>query len=132
MMQYVHPDSLHSVWDFVKEGLDRILARSPDRWKPEDVYWMLKTNNYFLHVYENKAFAILQPISGWDGKEVFVFAAYIVPGEGCITDCLNDVKRIATEIGAKRVKFQSKRDGWLKRAEQLGYKESYREFELEL
>ena len=132
-MNYIHPDNLHSVWDFVLEGLKRIHSRSQDRWKPEDIYWQIKTGNYSLHlVDDNKGFVILQIINGWDGKECFVFCAYIVPGEAAIEDAFEEVKQMARSVNAKRVKFQSMRKGWSKRAEQLGYKPAYLEYEMEL
>lgn len=132
-LTYIHPDNLHDHWDFVKEGLTRIHNRSTDRWKHEDIYWMLKAGNYSLHlVEENKGFVILQLVRGWDGPEMFVFCAYIVPGNDVMEESLNAVKDIAKQAGARRVRFQSMRKGWEKRAQELGYKTGYTEYELEV
>ena len=132
-MRYIHPNNLHDVWGLVSEGLTRIHDRSSDRWKAEDVYWQLKNNGYTLHVCEDdKGFAILQMVNGWDGPEVFVFCAYVVPGEKVIDEAFSEIKDMARGIGAKRIKFQSMRKGCGKRAEQLGYKTGYQEYELEL
>lgn len=133
VMRFIHPNNLHDVWDLVREGLTRIHDRSSDRWKIEDVYWQLKNNGYTLHVCDgNKGFAILQTVIGWDGPEVFVFCAYVVPGEKVIDEAFAEIKDMARSINAKRIKFQSMRKGWGKRAEQLGYKPGYQEYELEL
>jgi hypothetical protein len=133
ILTYIHPDNLHNHWDFVKEGLDRIHSRSTDRWKAEDIYWMLKVGNYSLHIVgENEGFAIIQSVKGWDGLEMFVFCAYIVPGHDVMDEAFNEIKQIGKNIGAKRIRFQSMRRGWEKRAEQLGYKTGYTEYELEM
>ena len=130
---YIHPDNLHAHWEFVKEGLQRIHDRSTDRWLAEDIYWMLKGNQYSLHIVDdNKGFVILQSVKGWDGLEVFVFCAYIVPGHDVMDAAFAEVQEMARSVGAKRVRFQSMRKGWGKRAEQLGYKAGYQEYELEL
>lgn len=94
---------------------------------------MLKAGQYSLHlVDDNKGFAILQLVRGWDGHEMFVFCAYIVPGNDVMDAAFAEVKEIARTAGAKRVRFQSMRKGWEKRAQELGYKTGYTEYELEL
>lgn len=133
MLQYVHPDNIHSHWDVVKEGIQRIHERAPDRWKAEDVYHMIKSNSLGLYmVNDGDGFALLQPIRGWDGPEMYVFAAYLKPGMDFIRDCFDEVKEIAKGMGARRIKFQSKRKGWEKTAERLGYNYGHTEYEVEL
>ena len=34
----IPPDNLHSVWPYVKRGLERVREVSGERWLPEDVY----------------------------------------------------------------------------------------------
>jgi hypothetical protein len=131
MLNYIHPDNLHSCWDFVKQGLTRIHDRARDRWMVEDVYSMLKANAAALYIVnEQDGFVILQQVRGWDAPEVFVFAAYIVPGRGVMDESFEEVKKIAASLGAKRIKFQSKRKGWEKRAAELGYQFSHVEYEI--
>lgn len=133
MLNYIHPDNLHDHWEFVKEGLKRIHDRAKDRWLAEDVYNMLKSNNAGLYlVNERDGFAILQPVRGWDGQELFVFGAYIVPGKDLMDEAFEEVKQIGRNMNAKRIRFQSKRDGWEKRAAELGYTKSHVEYELSL
>jgi hypothetical protein len=130
-LTYIHPDNLHSCWEFVKEGLGRIHDRARDRWLPEDVYAMLKANAASLYlVNERDGFAILQLNKGWDGPELFVFGAYIVPGKDLMDEAFAEVKEIGRGLGAKRIKFQSKREGWKKRAAELGYEFGHVEFEI--
>lgn len=130
---YIHPDNLHAHWDFVKQGLERIHDRASDRWKTEDVYWMLKAGNASLHIVnDHDGFVVLQMLKGWDGPECHVFAAYIVPGKDLMDEAFEEVKGIAKACNAVRVKFQSKRKGWDKRAAQLGYELGHVEYELSL
>jgi hypothetical protein len=63
---------------------------------------------------------------------MFVFCAYIVPGHNVMEEALDAVKNIAREANVKRIRFQSMRKGWSKRAEELGYRTGYTEYELEL
>ncbi len=131
-MQYIHPDNLHSVWEFVKSGIARIHERAPDRWMAEDAYSMIKNGSLHLYMYGDEGFAMLQPIRGWDGPEVYVFAAYITPGKDFMTEAFEEVKEIAKQAGAKRIKFQSKRRGWEKKAYDLGYEFGHVEYEVQL
>lgn len=132
-LKYIHPDNIHDCWEFVKEGLIRIHDRAKDRWKPEDVYHGIKSNVFGLYLVEdNKGFVVLQPLTGWDGKELFVFAAYIVPGANVMDEAFEEVKQLGRNMGAKRIKFCSKREGWKKRAAELGYQFSHVEFEVNL
>jgi hypothetical protein len=131
MLHYVHPDALYDVWPFIKEGLTRIHDRATDRWLVEDVYHGIKSNGFSLHIVNDReGFVLLQPTRGWDGPELFVFAAYIVPGHDVMDEAFDEVKRIGKSMGAKRIKFQSKRQGWAKRAEQLGYAFGHVEYEI--
>ena len=132
-LNYIHPDNLHDAWDFVKEGLQRIHDRAKDRWKFEDVYHAIKSNSFGLYIVnEHEGFVILQPVRGWDGQELFVFGAYIVPGHDVMDEAFEEVKQIGKGMNAKRIRFQSKREGWSKRAQQLGYEPSHVEYELTL
>jgi hypothetical protein len=133
MLTYIHPDNLHSCWEFVKEGLARIQSRSPDRWKQEDLYAMVKNGSLNLYVGSGQeGFVFLQLCKGWDAQEVFIFAAYMAPGKAVRDAAAQEIKQLAVNAGARRLKFQSKRNGWLKRAIHLGFKESHIEYEMEL
>ena len=122
MLQHVHADHISQHWDYIRNGLERILDRAADRWRPEDVYMQLKLGNCGLWLVMEPdlcGFVVLQPRPGWDGIEVNVFAAYRENGDAM--DNIEDVKQIARGFNAKRLVFQSKRRGWDRRAEQMGY-----------
>ena len=133
MLNYIHPDNLHEHWKLVRDGLGRILERTQDRWIIEDVYHLLKTNSMGLYVQDGgKGFAILQPVKGWDGMELFIFAGYSMDDHDVISQDIDSIKDIARSINAKRIRFQTKRKGWEKRAEEYGYKLSMVEYEVSL
>ena len=130
---YVHPDSLHDHWELVKTGLQRIQDRAQDRWKAEDVYHHLKCNSMGLYVQDSgKGFAILQPVKGWDGNELFIFAGYSLDSHDVVAQEIDSIKDIARNINAKRIRFQTKRKGWEKRAQEYGYTLGHVEYEIEL
>jgi hypothetical protein len=130
---YVHPDQLHDHWGMVKEGLEYIIAKTKDRWKPEDIYHHIKANSMGLYVLETgEGFSILQPIKGWDGTELYVFCGYSRVSHDVVLACMDQIKIIAKGIGAKRVKFQSNRNGFEKRAQEMGYSLDFVQYECEV
>ena len=132
--EYVHPDNLYPVWEYVRDGLLIIKTKSPEIWIPEDIYWQLKQGVSALYMAIHKdveGFAILQPNNGWGGKEVNVFCAYSRNPQ-VVEFCLDEIKKIAKGIGAKRLVFESKRAGWEKRALELGYVKLHTRYGLEL
>ena len=134
-MKYIAPNELHTVWDYVKQGLEHLLTRAPDNWTPYDIYHHIKAGNFYLNMTqkdgENTGFVVLQVTDGWVGKEVHVFAAY--SKDPAVMDyALEEVKTIAKNIGAKYLKFTSSRKGWGKRAYELGYKFSNTTYEIDL
>ena len=133
MLEYLPTDKLREHWPFIETGLKRILDRSPDRWIPPDVYSMAIQGHVGVYLYRNPSidgFVVLQPIAAWDGKDCNVFAAYSTSGVD--TEVLEATKQEAVKMGCKRLVFHSKRMGWDKRAEQMGYKRGHTLWEMEL
>jgi hypothetical protein len=134
----VHPDVLHGDWQKVKQGLLHVLAKTRDNWLPEDIYTYLKLNKLTLHLaYEDSVytgFLILQPLAGWDGAELFVMLAYHCGG-GAFTEqewYIEQLKTMARQIGARRIKFQTKRKGYQRRALQQGFTLDHTQFQMEI
>lgn len=135
-LKYIDPNNLHEVWDYVKNGLEHILRKAPDKWRVEDVFHHIKAANFYLHTIqdkqgENTGFVVLQVVQGWAGKEMHVFAAYSL--DPAIMDyAFDEVKELAKRMGVNYLKFTSSRKGWDKRAEQLGYKFENVTYEIDL
>lgn len=134
----MHPDMLHGDWEKVKQGLLHVLDKTHDLWLPEDIYAYLKLNRMTLHVaYEDaeyKGFLILQPLQGWDGPELFVVVAYHSSGGAFMEQgwYMDQLRVMAKRINARRIKFQSKRRGYQRRAVQQGFALDHYQFSMEV
>lgn len=135
---FVHPDILHGDWEKIKQGLQHVLDRTNERWLPEDIYAYLKLNRMTLHLaYEEceyKGFLILQPQQGWDGAELFVVVAYHADGGAFMEQdwYMEQLKSMARRINARRIKFQSRRKGYQRRALQQGFALDNYQFSMEV
>ena len=127
-LQYVKPEDIGQYWPEVRKGLEHILSRSNELWIPEDVYVELKNINCGLYVFDG-GFVILQITSGWSGKDCNVFAAY---GSGNMDWAFEETKQIARDLGCRRLKFMTTRDGWEKAAIKLGYTKRHVEYDFDL
>ncbi len=114
-MRYVKPDELHSVWAFVKAGLEVVRNRCFERWIPEDVYTALKQGGSQLFVAEDGFIVVTPQKDQFSGEQIlFIWAAYgtnalvYEEGEKLIT-------QLAKQIGAKRIQMESPRRGWERR-----------------
>lgn len=129
-MNYVDPRDLHSHWDFVRKGLEKLLSKCVERWKPEDIYHGIKSKNYWLYV-DHDAFCIVYIVPDWDGPAMFVLAAYVESGEA-MGRCFPFIKEAAAHHKCKRIRFGTTRKGWERHALKLGYTMSHQEYEYEL
>lgn len=131
MLSYVAPDDVSKHWKFVREGLQYIVDKTGDRWLPEDVYMHIKSGNMGLYMSDD-GFAVLQPVKGWDGTELYIFCGYSRGGHDLVMQESEQIMDIAKSIGAKRVKFQSNRRGFEKLAQEMGYSLDFVQFEREV
>lgn len=110
-----------------------MIDKTKDRWRVEDVYHYLKISNMHLYMQEsNKGFVILQPIKGWDGIELFIFCGYSRDDHDVVMQENEKIKEIGRTMGAKRIKFQSNREGFKKLATEMGFVLDYTQFEFNL
>lgn len=122
MLRLIPPAELHDVWGWVRNGLVACIGKTGERWLPEDVYVSLKGGQSHLFAIEHKGdeigFTVLQQHADPDGPVLFVWAMWVEPGagigiEGKIVQALGDKAR---EIKARRIRMQSPRKGWARRA----------------
>ena len=124
MLHEVDARYLCDVWDWVRDGLAKIVAKTRDDWRPEDVYVELRTGAAKLHlIYVNQdmvGFVVTQVWPGYhSGPRLFVRALWGEPGalvavEGEIMDALRDLGR---KHGCRAVRMNSPRrwdarEGW--------------------
>ena len=123
MLQPVAPQELASVWEFVRGGLLKTIAKTNDDWLPEDVYVEIKGGVSFLYLIfargERIGFVVLQK---WDkyhaGPRLFVRALWaeprkLLPYHDDFYEALHDLARKA---GCVAMRMTSPRrwelDGW--------------------
>lgn len=108
-MNHIHPDNLKDHWEFIRKGLEQVIKKGgSDGWIPEDVYLALKVGRSHLYL-GDRAFLVVTPTDGFNGKKLFVWAAYSEI-HGGIEKYRPFVRDLAKQIGASRYEFQSMRD----------------------
>lgn len=133
MLNYIPPEDIGKHWKFVREGLQYVVDKTKDRWLPEDVYMHIKSGNMNLFMQDSgDGFAVLQPVKGWDGMELYIFCGYSKDKHDVVMQDIDSIKDIARSIGAKRIKFQSNRKGFEKLAQDMGYTLDFVQYEVEI
>lgn len=121
--RYIQPDQLRAWWPSLRPGLDKIKTRSPENWIVEDVYTDLFNGKSMLWVcIDNDRYAgffVLQPM----GLTMHVWAGYTLENnQQIVENSLKYIKILASQANAKFITFSSHRNGWQRRAAQLGFR----------
>jgi hypothetical protein len=120
MYNIVQPQDLRNHWWFVRQGLERILRKSPEPWIPEDVYSAVVSNraNLWLAIENNKAVGFV--VGYVNGDNFHVWCAY-----GSLSGNLKEWFSALEDIARTQcthITFDSWRPAWSKVAEELGFK----------
>lgn len=121
--RYIQPDQLRAWWPSIRPGLDKIKTRSPENWIVEDVYTDLFNGKSMIWVcIDNdryRGFFVLQPM----GLTMHVWAGYTLENnQQIVENGLKYIKILASQANAKFITFSSHRNGWQRRAAQLGFR----------
>jgi hypothetical protein len=121
--RHIPIDQLRSWWVAIRPGLDKIKTRSPENWIVEDVYTDLYNGKSMIWVCiedeRYKGFFILQPMD----KTMHVWAGYTLENnQQIVENGLKYIKILAGQAGSKFITFSSHRNGWQRRAAQLGFR----------
>ena len=121
--RYIQPDQLRAWWPSLRPGLDKIKTRSPENWIVEDVYTDLFNGKSMVWVCINNdryaGFFVLQPM----GLTMHVWAGYTLENnQQIVENSLKYIKILASQANAKFITFSSHRNGWQRRAAQLGFR----------
>lgn len=121
--RHIPVDKLRAWWPSIRPGLDKIKTRSPEDWIVEDVYTDLFNAKSMIWVaIENdryEGFFVLQPM----GMTMHVWAGYSLENsQQIVEDALKYIKILAGQANAKYITFSSHRNGWQRRAAQLGFR----------
>jgi hypothetical protein len=122
--RYIYPNQLRNVWEFVKQGLEKVRAKGHDDWIVEDIYCDCFTQKAMLWIVsddnnDDNGFMVLQPM----GKTLHVWAAWLESNNpDDVVAGFNHIKEIAKQGGCKKVTFTSVRKGWERHARKIGCK----------
>lgn len=121
-IKYIPPHELKNYWEFVKNGIEKGLLKSPDNYIQEEVFascYMQKSMLWIFYENDLEGFTVLTP----DGDNLFVWIIWGKTPQSKETakECFNMIKGIAKQGGAKTITFGSHRLGWDKVARQLGF-----------
>ena len=126
VLSRVAEDDLQFVYEDIKEKLRYIIKKSYSDWVPADIYVALKNEEAYLYVgYEedrNVGFIItsVQQNHG-GGPTLFIWAAWQDPKHDNTKQGFNLLEKLAEELQADNIEFQTSRKGWEKTAPKFGY-----------
>lgn len=108
--------ALRESWEFVRDGLERIIAKTSDDWIPEDVYSEIRAGSsalFLIYSAEDRVgFIVMQAWPSYhNGARLFVRALWVEPGalrehQQQIEDWLRDGAR---KFGATAIRMNSPR-----------------------
>jgi hypothetical protein len=131
---------IQRAYPLIADGCLRISEREGEPFFAPTLYAEIMAGNWVLFVVSDNGepagvFICRKQIDTRSSLgKLFVLLAYTVPGVG--SDALEAgfaaCKRYAAQLGCSHVQFASKRIGWARRAQQLGYKPAQQLYEIEV
>lgn len=132
MLRLVTIDEINDYWLSVREGLNRLLEKAPDSWKPEDVYMELMLNRSGLYVAEDvdglMGFAVLTPFNRYGNLVLHIWVAVNNRNHDDLVFAVDEVKAMAEQIGAKYITYSSVRKGSLRACKEIGFIPTHQNF----
>ena len=119
-------DDLQFVYEDIEEKLRYIVKKSYSDWVPADIYVALKNKEADLYIgYEkdkNVGFLVTSTQQNHGGgPTLYVWAAYQDPKCDYSKDGFDLLDRLANQLHADNIEFQTSRKGWSKVAPKHGY-----------
>lgn len=114
MLRPIPPQQLWDEWEWVRHGLLECIAKTGERYLPEDVYHALRSGTSHLFALDDFGFVVLQQRHEPDGCVLFVWALWSEPGKArAVEDAVYAaLEGKAREIGAVRIRMHSPRKAW--------------------
>lgn len=115
MLRHVPPDEVSGVWEFVLAGLEKLLAKTKDKWNPTDVYRCLRGNRASLFVSEDGFLILSKREEEWSLEPyLLVWIGYFSKQKALplTAELIGWIDDRAREIGCKRILIKSPRPGW--------------------
>ena len=126
VLSKIAEDDLQFVYEDIEEKLRYIIKKSYSDWVPADIYVALKNKEADLYIgYEkdkNVGFLITSTQQNHGGgPTLYVWAAYQDPKCDYSKDGFDLLDRLANQLHADNIEFQTSRKGWSKVAPKHGY-----------
>lgn len=101
-------------WDRYRAGILRVVEKTGDTYRPEDVYFRLKSGTAWLYDFETFGFLVLTQEYDHDGLVLFVWIVFCEAGKavGRKDEMYAALEDLAREAKAKRIRYQSPLRGW--------------------
>lgn len=111
-MKFVPIDEIPKHWDFVEQGLRKIIARTGEKWTPVHVLQALNEQRAHLFILEDYGFAVLAPMrEDWTSAPVVnVWAMWFKPGTA--KERQSGLRDWLDEITKGNARMSSTRRGW--------------------
>jgi hypothetical protein len=118
-LQTIPAAEVRSWWTYVKPGLEKILAKSPEDWLPEDIYAACIYNgaSLLICIKDNAPCGFMVVIAR--GEAWHVWCAW--SDSHVLDDGLAALEEMARLSNVKRLTFESWRRGWDKLAKKNGF-----------
>lgn len=124
------------VWPYVRARLFRLCERFQQDWIPEDVYSACATGKATLHpIIEDGSmtgFFVLEQTQEFGIASLHVWVMSHEGDGDVYPPVFEKIKEYAGRVKADRVRFSTQRDGWYRKLQQYGWKETARYLELGL
>jgi GNAT superfamily N-acetyltransferase len=117
-------------WDFVEDGLTKVIGKTGAGFIPADVYTLISNKNLFLYWLidgtDTIGFTILsEVVTNYEGtKALYLDHTYVDPKfmkRNTMEEFDAALEDLAKKIGCARLEFNSSRIGWGRRIRRMGW-----------
>jgi hypothetical protein len=115
-LELLDPAAVYAGWDWLRAGILDCIRRTGERYRPEDVWLRLRGNTAWAYAADDTGFVIFTQEFDPDGLVLFIWILWFAPGTAIGTHeaIFAEIRRLAGEIGARRIRMHSPRKGWAK------------------
>jgi hypothetical protein len=123
-------DDVRMNWDFVEDGLSKVIAKTGAGFIPADIYALISSKNLFLYWLldgpDTIGFTILsEVVTNYEGKKaLYLDHTYVDPKfmkRSTMEEFDAALEDLAEKVGCARLEFNSSRIGWGRRLRRMGW-----------
>jgi len=127
-IEAIQPAKLKDVWPSIRE--DVASMDSPDHVIPEEVYAMCFTNQATLFILKLDGEPVGHAVVRLILPDLHLWQLHNKPGMDCMHLFKPELQELGKNVGARHITFGTSRRGWVKVAEELGFKPRMMVFEM--